>query len=675
MRRNPLVALLVLSVVTLAVVYQTRAPITLDMASSAEGIYLPRGFYTPEEVFGVTYRWTDGDARVDLPDLGSSAPLHLHLDLHEFRPPPLSPQPVTILLNGRELARFTPGVDLAGYDFDLPATAVDPRGDVVLDLQSDTFVPAETMPESTDTRPLGLFIDQVKIEYGTPAGGRPYIVVPPSLVWAWLVVSVLAAYGVVRLLGGSKRAAFVIGLALLVTEVAGVVVARPWTAYNSPWLAGTMLVIYLVILRVKGADGARRIPISNLQPPTSNFQSPTSNLQPPTSNLQSPISNLHLLQATLKYILPVFLAWRIALVFAPIVGSSVAGVPECCPQVDPAPVTSLSQAMFGHWYRWDAIWYGSIAQDGYQYLGTREASNVAFFPLFPLVNGLAMRLVGLPVEVAGPLLSSLLALAACVALYRLAYRETGEPATVERSVVYLLAFPAAYYLAIGYSEALYLLCVLAAFLWAREGRWGLAGAAAFLAGLTRLHGALLIFPLGYEYLRQRDFKWRNISVDAVAVLAAPLGVLAFMAYLGLQFGQPLAYFEIQALFFKGIRAGAFPTFPTTTLANYLGGLLNGAPTTEGVIVVGATILLLILTLEVWVRLPRVYGVYMLSVALFSLIGGDLISMPRFVVPMFPAFIALALIGRRPWADRAILIVSLMLQGVLALMFANGYWIA
>ncbi|HKZ84291.1 MAG TPA: hypothetical protein VJ793_11615, partial [Anaerolineae bacterium] len=63
--------LVALSVIALAVMYQTRAPIALDMASSAEDIYLPRGFYAPEEVFGVTYRWTDGDARVDLPSLGS----------------------------------------------------------------------------------------------------------------------------------------------------------------------------------------------------------------------------------------------------------------------------------------------------------------------------------------------------------------------------------------------------------------------------------------------------------------------------------------------------------------------------------------------------------------------------------------------------------------------------
>jgi len=50
-------------------------------------------------------------------------------------------------------------------------------------------------------------------------------------------------------------------------------------------------------------------------------------------------------------------------------------------------------------------------------------------------------------------------------------------------------------------------------------------------------------------------------------------------------------------------------------------------------------------------------------------------MPRFVVPMFPGFVAMALMGKRPWVDRVILITSLVLQGILALMFTKGYWIA
>ena len=50
------------------------------------------------------------------------------------------------------------------------------------------------------------------------------------------------------------------------------------------------------------------------------------------------------------------------------------------------PLT-LSEAAFGTWQRWDALWYSSIAENGYQYQGEREATNAGFFPLFALVNG------------------------------------------------------------------------------------------------------------------------------------------------------------------------------------------------------------------------------------------------------------------------------------------------
>ena len=280
------------------------------------------------------------------------------------------------------------------------------------------------------------------------------------------------------------------------------------------------------------------------------------------------------------------------------------------------------------------------------------------------------------VVIGGIISSTLLTLIACGLLYRLTLRETNDDDTAQRSMLYLLAFPAAYYLALGFSEALYTVAVLAAFTLAREGKWGWSGLAAFVAGLTRLHGALLIVPLAYEYLRQQRWQWRSIfTLRASGTLGAPLGVLAFFAYLGAQFGNPLAYFDVQTLFFKGIRAEAFPTFPGTTLANSIYGLFNYPPSTERLAVVGALLLLLFLTLETWARLPRVYGVYMLTVVLFSLTSGDLISLPRFVLPMFPGFMALGLIGKYPWLDRLILIVGLILQGVLALMFTKGYWIA
>jgi Gpi18-like mannosyltransferase len=656
--RKPITLLLLISALALALAYQFRAPLALEMASPAEEIYLTRGFYPNEETAGVTFRWTSGEAQATLPGVGGGVPLKLHLQLQEFRPAPLSPHPVTITLNGQPVASFTPAADLAAYDFDLPPA--DLRGDAVVDLRSDAFRPKDALPNSTDERDLGVFVDQIKLDYG--AG----LIVPPLLVYTLLIASVLGAYGLSKTIGLSQRASFVIAVILLIAEAIGVIGFRLWIAHNSAWIAATTIGAWLIAARLQ--RGKRHAPRAS------------GPLGAPTP---IPHSTFGIPNSAITFMLAVVLMWRIVLVLIPILGNDIEGTRECCPEVLPQPVTSWSQAAFGTWHRWDALWYSSIAAHGYQYAGEREAANVAFFPLFPMVNGAIMRVTGLPVEVSGALVSTLVTFFACLVLYKLTIGETDDPGVARRSVLYLIAFPAAYYLAIGYSEALYLLCVLGAFYLARRGQWWWSGAVAFLAGLARLHGALLIVPLGYEWLRQSFAHGaadsRPPRASALAVFGAPLGVLAFNLYLNAQFGQPAGYFspyfQIQTMFFKGIRAEAFPTFPGTTLANYLFGFLNGVPSTESAVVMAATIFLLIMTVEVWARLPRVYGVYMLTVLLFQLVGGDLISMPRFVVPLFPAFIALAQLGRREWVDRLILIPSLLLQGVLALLFTKGYWIA
>src|SRR5512135_3235761 len=666
MLRRPHSALFIAALIAVFLAYQFRAPITLEMKSNDEEIYLTQGFYPPEETFGVTYRWTSGDAQVVLPGVGSGTNLLLHLNLHEYRPLPLAPQPVTISLNAQPIITFTPTTQLNGYDFDLPST--DLRGDAVLDIHSDTFTPKDSIPANTDDRSLGLFIDQIQIEYGSG------LIVPPLIVWALLVLAVLSAFFFGRVLNWGLWINLGLGSVVLFAEIIGIVAARTWTAHNAIWWTASIAAVWLIALRLRPRTtlSASRLGQADRRPQLAHAeQQPILNVESTAVNRQPSAVKTQFLN-----ILIVFLAWRIALIAIPILGSAVIGTRECCPEVLPKPLTSWTQAAFTDWHRWDAIWYGSIAQNGYQYFGAREASNVAFFPLFPLVDGIVSHTLNLPVDVSGTIVSTLLALLACYLLYRLTLRETNDEDTAHRSIVYFLAFPAAYYLAIGYSEALYVVCTLAAFTFAREGKWGWCFVAGLCAGLTRLHGALLILPIGFEYLRQHRANWRSaVSPKILSAFAAPIGVLAFMAYLGITFGKPLAYFEIQTLFFKGIRADAFPTFPGTTLANYLHGFLTNIPSTESVAVMGATILLIILTIEVWARLPKVYGLYMLTVTLFSLTSGDLISMPRFVVPMFPGFIALALIGKNRSLDRAILIVSVVLQGVLALMFVKGYWIA
>src|SRR5215211_7010609 len=83
--------------------------------------------------------------------------------------------------------------------------------------------------------------------------------------------------------------------------------------------------------------------------------------------------------------------------------------------------------------------------------------------------------------------SGVASVAAGLLLYRLA-RADGEPEEVARGAVfYLLVFPTAYFLHIGYNEGLFLALVLGAFLSARGRNWRAAGLLGFFAALTRIN--------------------------------------------------------------------------------------------------------------------------------------------------------------------------------------------
>ena len=82
---------------------------------------------------------------------------------------------------------------------------------------------------------------------------------------------------------------------------------------------------------------------------------------------------------------------------------------------------------------------------------------------------------------------------------------TGEQ-TANRSVFYLSIFPTTLFLFAVYSESLYLLLTVAAFLLAVRGRWGWAGVVVGLAALTRVSGVILLPALAILAWRSADRK-------------------------------------------------------------------------------------------------------------------------------------------------------------------------
>jgi hypothetical protein len=328
------------------------------------------------------------------------------------------------------------------------------------------------------------------------------------------------------------------------------------------------------------------------------------------------------------------------------------------------------------WSRADANWFIGIAQHGY-----RRDGGAVFYPLYPLIVGLLGRLFGDRYIVAGIVVSLACCLGAFVVLYRLALPRLGRDGA-RRALLYLALFPMSLFLQAVYSESLYLLCVLAAFFFADRGRWLAAGVATGLAMLTRLAGLALVLPILLLAWRSPERRRALASL-----LSAPLLAGLYPLWLQLKLHAPFAAFGNEG----GWGRHLSPAGP-------LGGIWHGGRSAwagiEQVLTGSAEnvqaaahnveyfiffALFAWLGVEAWRRFGAPFGLFVLgslAIPLSAPSGGyPLLSMPRFCLPLFPAFFALAGIATTVRRDRAIIITSSALLAVATVEWSVGQWVS
>ena len=151
---------------------------------------------------------------------------------------------------------------------------------------------------------------------------------------------------------------------------------------------------------------------------------------------------------------------------------------------------------FEIWDQWDFGYYQKIAEFGY---GSTDGS-IAFYPLFPWL----LRFVAFFTKsylAAGLIVSGIASVIAAILLRRLV--QLDYPTSVAmRSVWFLLIFPSAYFLHVGYNEALFLALALGCILAARVERWWLAGILGAFCWMTSGVGAVLVLTLAVEAIPQ-----------------------------------------------------------------------------------------------------------------------------------------------------------------------------
>jgi hypothetical protein len=364
------------------------------------------------------------------------------------------------------------------------------------------------------------------------------------------------------------------------------------------------------------------------------------------------------------------------------------------------PLRGLFEVVLSPMAKWDSLHYLAISYDGYSegHVGLPPVSvRPAFFPLYP---GIVHVLSGFGSSPALVMVMAYVVSLACffgalTLLHRLTTIEIGE--RYARPTLLLLAFfPTAFFYGIPYTESLFLLLAVGAFLAARLGRWALAGVILALASATRVPGLLLVVPVALLYLygprADREptpdrHGWRPrypIRADICWLFLAPVGLIAFTAYLHFAIGSGLAWQKVQSTDFGrhtidpvlgiwyGLKAGGISFWQIVSNTYDQHPPIYQHLNVAQVVFVALAVVGGIGALRL---LPVAYGSWVL-ISLLPIFASQpehdpLYSSSRFIAVLFPIFLWLAVVcERRRWTT---IVIALSAAGMAVLTAEFALW--
>ncbi|MCZ7571163.1 MAG: mannosyltransferase family protein [Ardenticatenaceae bacterium] len=334
--------------------------------------------------------------------------------------------------------------------------------------------------------------------------------------------------------------------------------------------------------------------------------------------------------------------------------------------------------------RWDGGWYRSIAEHGYELRGPDQQSNLAFFPLYPILGRVASILFLRNSQSGLLLISNLAFLVALIYVYRLGRLEF-DAESGRRALIYMALFPFAVFFAALYSESLFVALAAAAFFYARQRNWPAALGLGALLPVTRVMGLAIIPALLWEWWQdRRQHGDRSLAALfdrralALGVLVVPLAL--FMLFLWWRFGDPLAF---STLVQKNWDRRT--TLPWGTIAIGL-DVLARLPDSRYVKAIawldmGTIGLVLAMLPLVWRRLGVSYTLFVVTVfflATFTSLdpakGLPTASIGRYLMTAFPVFLVLGDLGRRRWLHYPVLTLFAALFGPVAIYYFATIWV-
>ncbi|MEV0281255.1 hypothetical protein AB0I22_33380 [Streptomyces sp. NPDC050610] len=327
--------------------------------------------------------------------------------------------------------------------------------------------------------------------------------------------------------------------------------------------------------------------------------------------------------------------------------------------------------------RWDSLWYTRVAEHGYGYTldlaGGRVHSDLAFFPLLPwLERGLA-ACSPLTAADAGLAVSAVSSLAAAWALFLVGERVYGRRAGIALAALWA-ALPVSVVQSMAYSESLFTALAAWSVYAVLTGRWVWAGSFALLAGATRPVGGAVVAAVWITAAaalasggRWRT-AWRTERRMLLGAALAPLGLLAYVLWVGVREGDALGYLRVQGGWGNGFDGGL-------AFAAFVGDRLAGPGPVSGLaLLAGVALVLWLYVRGVRQGQPLPLLVYAGVVLLLALTAkGYFGSKPRLMLPAFPLVlpVAVALARLRTRWAAAVLGAVALVSALYGAFWLNG----
>jgi hypothetical protein len=317
--------------------------------------------------------------------------------------------------------------------------------------------------------------------------------------------------------------------------------------------------------------------------------------------------------------------------------------------------------------RWDATQFIRIYADGYRSSGELQ-ELIVYPPLYPYT----VRLVGFIIPsflLAGLLVSALASVAAGYFIQAIVRVDGGDDAEASRSLWYFFVFPTAYFLAMPYTEALFMALLLGSFYSARKGNWVLAGVLGAFCTASRLSGVILVPALMVEALHQKNWRPQDIERKQIAAfLLAPLGFLFFLWLNHYYQNDYFAFVDYEQKNWFHHRIWPWDSIKEAWewVTQTPPGFLRSSIYEMRLAATAVTALLLLIGVR-WLRPSyQVFG--WLSLLMFLSVSFQ-ISLPRYILTIFPMYFVLARLGRNLELHQALLTFSTFMMGTLYVIYA------